>query len=64
MLTYVAALDPIRVNFSVSKNQLLRYRDEIKAGRLAVPPDDAFDVEVVLVDGQIHPQRVDSHLAT
>jgi membrane fusion protein, multidrug efflux system len=57
MLTYVAALDPIRVNFSVSENQLLRFRDEIKAGRLVVPPDDAFEVEVVLADGQIHPQK-------
>jgi membrane fusion protein (multidrug efflux system) len=57
MLTYVAALDPIRVNFSVSENQLLRFRDEIKAGRLVVPPDDAFEVEVVLADGKIHPQK-------
>ena len=57
MLTYVAALDPIRVNFSVSENQLLRFRDEIKASRLVVPPDDAFEVEVVLADGQIHPQK-------
>jgi membrane fusion protein, multidrug efflux system len=57
MLTYVAALDPIRVNFSVSENQVLRYRDEIKAGRLVVPPDDAFDVEVVLADGKVHPQK-------
>jgi membrane fusion protein, multidrug efflux system len=57
MLTYVAALDPIRVNFSVSENQLLRYRDEIKSGRLVVPEDDAFDVEVVLADGKVHPQK-------
>jgi membrane fusion protein, multidrug efflux system len=57
MLTYVAALDPIRVNFSVSENQVLRFRDEVKAGRLVVPPDDAFDVEVVLADGRVHPQK-------
>jgi membrane fusion protein, multidrug efflux system len=57
MLTYVAALDPIRVNFSVSENQVLRFRDEIKSGRLDVPPDDAFDVEVVLADGRVHPQK-------
>jgi len=57
MLTYVAALDPIRVNFSVSENQLLRFRDEIKSSRLVVPPDDAFEVEVVLADGQTHPQK-------
>jgi membrane fusion protein (multidrug efflux system) len=57
MLTYVAALDPIRVNFSVSENQILRIREEIKTGRLVVPPDDAFDVEVVLADGRVHPQK-------
>jgi membrane fusion protein, multidrug efflux system len=57
MLTYVAALDPIRVNFSISENQVLRFRDEIKAGRLVVPADDAFDVEVVLADGRVHPQK-------
>jgi membrane fusion protein (multidrug efflux system) len=57
MLTYVAALDPMRVNFSVSENQVLRVREEIKAGRLVVPPDDAFDVEVLLADGRVHPQK-------
>jgi membrane fusion protein (multidrug efflux system) len=57
MLTYVAALDPIRVNFSVSENQILRVRDDVKAGRLLVPSDDSFDVEVVLADGRVHPQK-------
>jgi membrane fusion protein, multidrug efflux system len=44
MLTYVAALDPMRINFSISENQILRIREEIKAGRLVVPPDNSFDV--------------------
>jgi membrane fusion protein (multidrug efflux system) len=57
MLTYVAALDPIRVNFSVSENQILRIRDEVKADRLIVPSDNSFDVEVVLADGRVHPQK-------
>ena len=57
MLTYVAAIDPIWVKFSVSENQWLRLQEEEKAGRLVVPPDDAFDVEVVLADGRIHPQK-------
>jgi membrane fusion protein (multidrug efflux system) len=56
-LTYVAAIDPIWVKFSVSENQWLRLQEEVKAGRLVVPPDDAFDVEVVLADGRIHPQK-------
>jgi len=57
MLTYVAAIDPIWVKFSVSENQWLRLQEEGKAGRLVVPRDDAFDVEVVLADGRIHPQK-------
>src|SRR6202048_2369625 len=57
MLTYVAAIDPIWVKFSVSENQWLRLREEVKAGRLVIPPDDAVDVEVVLADGRIHPQK-------
>jgi membrane fusion protein (multidrug efflux system) len=57
MLTYVAALDPMRINFSISENQVLRFREETKAGRLVAPPDDSFDVEVVLADGRVHPQK-------
>jgi membrane fusion protein, multidrug efflux system len=57
MLTYVAALDPMRVNFSISENQVLRIREEIRAGRLVVPPNNEFDVEVVLADGRVHPQK-------
>src|SRR6266446_1998460 len=57
MLTYVAAIDPIWVKFSASENYWLRLQEEVKAGRLVVPPDDAFDVEVVLGDGRIHPQK-------
>ena len=57
MLTYVAALDPMRVIFSISENQDLRMRDEVKAGRLVFPADDAFEVEVVLADASIHPHK-------
>jgi membrane fusion protein (multidrug efflux system) len=57
MLTYVAALDPMRINFSVSENQVLRIREQVKAGRLVVPPDNSFDVEVLLADGRVHPQK-------
>jgi membrane fusion protein, multidrug efflux system len=57
MLTYVAAIDPIWVKFSASENQWLRFQEEGKAGRLVFPPDDAFEVEVVLADGRIHPQK-------
>jgi membrane fusion protein (multidrug efflux system) len=57
LLTYVAALDPMRINFSISENQVLRIREEVNAGRLVVPPDNEFDVEVVLGDGTVHPKK-------
>src|SRR5258708_36570108 len=57
MLTYVAALDPMRINFSISENQVLRIREEVKTGRLVIPPDNSFDVEEVLADGRVHPHK-------
>jgi membrane fusion protein (multidrug efflux system) len=36
---------------------VLRIREEIRAGRLVVPPNNEFDVEVVLADGRVHPQK-------
>jgi membrane fusion protein (multidrug efflux system) len=56
-LTYVAALDPIWVNFSISQNQMARYKDLTDKG-LAVPPrDDNYDVELVMPGGGIYPRR-------
>ena len=57
LLTYVAQLDPIWVNFSVSENQLLKSRLEEEAGRIQAPQNDRFEVEVVYADGRSHLQR-------
>jgi membrane fusion protein, multidrug efflux system len=57
LLTYVAQLDPIWVNFSISENEFLRYRDEVQKEQLRLPKDNAFDIEVVLADGSVYPQR-------
>lgn len=54
LLTYVAQLDPMWVEFSVSENQLLRSRDQQRRGLLRMPKDD-FEVEVVLADGTVYP---------
>ncbi|MFZ5558019.1 MAG: efflux RND transporter periplasmic adaptor subunit [Pseudomonadota bacterium] len=51
LLTSVSALSPMRVNFSVSENQILRNRDEQAAGSLRIPADRQFQVEVILADG-------------
>ena len=57
LLTYVAQLDPIWVNFSISENEFLRYRDEVQKGQLRLPKDNAFDIEVLLADGSVYPDR-------
>ncbi|CAB3762398.1 efflux RND transporter periplasmic adaptor subunit [Paraburkholderia humisilvae] len=55
LLTYVYQLDPIWVNFSISENELLRYREQIKKGQLIFPTDNKFDVKVILADGSTYP---------
>lgn len=57
LLTTVSQVDPIWVNFSVSENELLSYRDQIAKGRLRFPRDKDFEVEVVLADGTVFPRR-------
>ncbi|MDH5203281.1 MAG: efflux RND transporter periplasmic adaptor subunit, partial [Nitrospirota bacterium] len=55
LLTYVAQLDPIWVNFSVSENQNLNLRDQINKGLLTIPKGYNYQVEVELADGSIYP---------
>jgi membrane fusion protein (multidrug efflux system) len=57
LLTTVSQVDPMWVNFSLSENELLRYRAEIDKGRLRFPQNREFDVEVVLGDGTVFPNR-------
>jgi len=56
-LTYVAALDPIWVNFSVSQNQMAKSRDEAAKGQLVLPEDQRYEVDLVLPDGATYPER-------
>ena len=55
LLTYVAQLDPMWVEFSISENQMLNKSSKSKAGILKMPAGQAFEVEVVLADGSIYP---------
>ncbi len=57
LLTYVAQLEPMWVEFSVSENQILNLRRQVAAGRLREPADDQFEVEIVLADGSTYPHR-------
>jgi membrane fusion protein (multidrug efflux system) len=56
-LTYVSQVDPMWINFSVSENELLKWRTDIDAGRLRFPKSGEFDVQVVLADGTVFPNR-------
>lgn len=56
-LTYVAALDPMWVTFSVSQNQIERYRDRIARKQLMAPADNRYEVEVVLPGNRSYPHR-------
>lgn len=56
-LTYVAAIDPIWVTFSVSQNQAARWTDEQKRGLVRAPKNQAYEVDLVLPDGTPFAQR-------
>lgn len=55
LLTYVDQIDPIWVIFSVSENQMLKYRSEIERGLLKFPPLNRFEVQITLADGSLFP---------
>jgi membrane fusion protein, multidrug efflux system len=51
LLTYVYQLDPMWVNFSISENEMLSYRDQIAGGKLKFPAHNDFIVHLILADG-------------
>jgi membrane fusion protein (multidrug efflux system) len=54
-LSYVAAGDPMWVNFSVSQNQMAKMRDLVQKGQLTVPKNQAYEVEIIMSDGKPFP---------
>ncbi len=54
-LTTVSVLSPMWVNFSLSENEYQRIENDIKAGRLVLPPDRNMTVEIEQVDGSVFP---------
>ena len=56
-LTYVAAVDPIWVNFSVSQNALSRFKEMIAKNQMLPPKDGNYEVEVVMPDGAVYPYK-------
>jgi membrane fusion protein, multidrug efflux system len=54
-LTYVAAVDPIWVTFSVSQNQTAKWRDEVEKKLVIPPKNQDYEVDIVLPDGTKYP---------
>ncbi|RPI36780.1 MAG: efflux RND transporter periplasmic adaptor subunit [Nitrospiraceae bacterium] len=55
LLTTVAVLSPIWVNFSLSENEMQRYRSALSRGLVRAPKDENYEVEVILSDGSLFP---------
>ncbi len=55
LLTTVAVLSPIWVNFSISENEMYKYRDQQAKGLLRSPDYKDIVVEIILVDGSVYP---------
>jgi membrane fusion protein, multidrug efflux system len=57
LLTYVAQLDPMWVEFSISENQILKTRQQAESGIIKHPEDGNYEVEIILADGTVFPNR-------
>jgi len=55
LLTTVAVLSPMWVNFSLSENEMQKYRDQLERGLLLAPKDAGYEIEIILVDGSLYP---------
>lgn len=57
LLTYVAKLDPMWINFSLSENEMLDLRTQTSNGSLKLPQVGKLEAVIVLADGSTYPQR-------
>lgn len=55
LLTYVAKLDPMWVNFSLSENEMLNLRTQTTNGTLKLPQIGKLEADIVLADGSTYP---------
>ena len=56
LLTYVAQIDPMWVEFSISENQILKHQASVRKGELIDPENGNFVVEIILADGTTYPE--------
>jgi len=55
LLTTVAVLSPMWVNFSLSENDIQRYYNQVAKGLLRPPKNHNYQVEIIRVDGSVYP---------
>jgi membrane fusion protein (multidrug efflux system) len=51
LLTTISQVDPMWIPFSIAENEQLALNRAVAEGRLSLPKDNAFDVQVRLADG-------------
>jgi membrane fusion protein (multidrug efflux system) len=56
-LTYVAAIHPIWVSFSISQNQAARWAEEVRLGQVVRPKSLDYEIDLVMPDGTPFPQK-------
>ena len=56
-LTYVASLDPIWVEFSVSQNEMAKTRQEVNQGNIRLPQHHGYQIALELSDGTSYPYK-------
>jgi len=57
LLTYVARIQPMWVEFSISENQIFSKRAKQQSGLVRPPEADQYEVEIVLADQSSYPHR-------
>lgn len=55
LLTTVAVLSPMWVNFSLSENEMQKFHNQVAKGLVRVPEGGKFQVELILTDGSTFP---------
>jgi membrane fusion protein (multidrug efflux system) len=57
LLTTVTQTDPAKVRFGIADTDQMRWRNEVAAGQLKLPPNEAFQIEVKLADGAVYAHK-------
>ncbi len=57
LLTTIVQLNPMWVNFGIGENEVLKIQSQEQAGQLKGPGIKKVDIELILADGSIYPQK-------